>query len=330
MNTRIHALATDRYGDLSRLSIIELPLPKPASGEVRVRVRATALNPADYKVIKGQVKFLHARNFPLVLGYDFSGTVEAIGSSVSQVAPGDDVFGFLAYGPTNRRGAFAEALIARVGRIALKPPGISHSQAAAAATTGVTALQALRDLGRLGQPGRQVLVTGVSGGVGSIAIGIAKRLGARVTALGSAHGLEIAIQLGAERTIDRTREDPIGPSAGRYDVVFDAAAAFRWRQWRKHLNCGGTYVTTLPSLAFVVDKLSSLVAGTRCALVTVKSKPADLRILGEWLTGGLPVPVARTIPLVEVPETLAQLARGEMQGRVVVEMDTIGRAASGS
>src|SRR5664279_2700500 len=160
MRTSIRALATDRYGDLGRLRIVELPLPDPAAGEVRVRVRATALNPADYKVAQGSAKFLHARNFPLVLGYDFSGTVEAIGRDVGQIAVGDDVFGFLPYSFTNRRGAFAEALIARAGELALKPKGISHGQAAAAATPGVTALQSLRDLGRLGQAGMQVLITG--------------------------------------------------------------------------------------------------------------------------------------------------------------------------
>lgn len=330
MKTRMRALATNRYGDLGRLKIIELPLPNPGPGEVRVGVRATALNPADYKVIQGKVKLLHGRNFPLVLGYDFSGTVEAIGRGAGEIAVGDDVFGFLSYSPANRQGAFGEALIARADRITQKPQGVTHSRAAAAATTGLTALQGLRDLGRLGESSKRVLITGVSGGVGSIAIGIAKRLGASVAALGSPHGLEIARELGADWIIDRTREDVIAASQEPYDVVFDAAAAYRWRQWRRHLNCGGAYVTTLPSLAFVVDKLSSLVAGTRCEVVAVKSKPADLRTLGEWLADGLVVPVDRTISLAEVPQTLAQLARGELQGRIVVEMDSIARATTSS
>jgi NADPH:quinone reductase-like Zn-dependent oxidoreductase len=269
------------------------------------------------------VKFLHARKFPMVLGYDFSGTVEAIGRDVSQIAVGDDVFGFLPYSPTNRRGAFAEALIARANELALKPNAVSHAQAAAAATSGLTALQSLRDLGRLHQAGMQVLINGVSGGVGSIAIGIAKRLGAHVAALGSPRGLEMASELGAERVFDRTAgADAILACQGQFDVVFDAAAAFRWRQWRNRLNRGGAYVTTLPSLAFAVDKLSSLMTGPRCELIMVKSKPADLRTLGEWMSGGLSARIDRTIPLADVPQNLARLARGEVQGRVVVEMDS--------
>ncbi len=317
--TRIRALATDRYGELDRLRVTELPLPEPGEGEVRVRVCASALNPADYKVALGTVKFLHARNFPMVLGYDFSGVVDAIGRNVTQIATGAEVFGFLPYSPTNRRGAFAEAVIARADQLALKPRAVSHTQAAAAATPGLTSIQSLRDMGRL-REGMEVVVTGVSGGVGSIAVAIAKRLGAKVVAIGSGRGLQFASQMGADRILDRTREDPLAVLKGPFDVVFDAAAASRWRQWRGKLNRRGTFITTLPSLSFVTDKLSSLFSGSRCGIVMVKSKPADLRLLAEWLSAGLTVPVDRTIPLADVPLNLARLARGEVSGRVVVEI----------
>jgi NADPH:quinone reductase-like Zn-dependent oxidoreductase len=179
------AMAASSYGRLEGIAQIDAPLPTPGRGEVRVRVVASALNPADYKVILGTLKFLHARNRPLIVGYDFSGTVDAVGSSVRGFSVGDDVFGFLPYGPGNRRGAFAESLIAKTDEIAIKPAGVSHALAAAAATTGLTAIQSIRDLGRLPASGGEVLVTGVSGGVGSIAVGVAKRLNARVTAVGS-------------------------------------------------------------------------------------------------------------------------------------------------
>src|SRR6266851_378486 len=179
MNT-MRAIAAPSYGDLNQLKLITLPIPAPGSEEVRVRVHASALNPADYKVVLGTLKFLHARNFPLVVGYDFSGTIDALGPGVTPWKVGDEVFGFLPYGPGNRRGAFAEMLISRTDELAQKPSGVSHLIAAAAATPGVTALQCLRDLGRLQGAGGRVLVTGVSGGVGPLAVGIARRLGANV------------------------------------------------------------------------------------------------------------------------------------------------------
>jgi len=316
----MRVLATDRYGPLDRLKVVEVPVPEPEEGEVRVRVAASALNPADYKVAQGTVKFLHARNFPMVLGYDFSGTVDAVGRNTGEIGPGAEVFGFVPYSPTNRRGTFAEAVIARADQLAVKPAAVSHVQAAAAATPGMTALQSLRDLGRM-QAGMEVVVTGVSGGVGSVGVAIAKRLGGKVVAVGTGRGLENASGMGADRVVDRKKDDLATALVGPFDVFFDAAAAYRWRQWRGRLKKGGTFVTTLPSMAFVVDKLSSLVSGTRCAIVMVKSKPEDLRLLGEWLSTGLVVPIDRTISLAEVPETLARLEAGDVLGRVVVAIN---------
>jgi NADPH:quinone reductase-like Zn-dependent oxidoreductase len=311
------AIAAPSYGPLDRLAEIDAPLPSPGRGEVRVRVVASALNPADFKVILGTLKFLHARNRPLIVGYDFSGTVDAVGPSVAGVSVGDDVFGFLPYGPGNRRGAFAESLIAKSNEIAVKPPGVSHENAAAAATTGVTAIQSIRDLGRL-PAGGQILVTGVSGGVGSISVGVAKRLGAEVTAVGSGAGLALARRLGATEVLDRTGRSLPGDIRERFDVVFDAAAAYRWRQWRSALKPGGTFVTTLPSLAFAVDKIHSLFSRTRVDFVNVKSRPADLRLLASWLEDGLEVPLASTIPVREIAQGLAHLQKAG--GRIAVRV----------
>ena len=312
------AIAAPTYGPLDQLAQIDAPLPTPGVGEVRVRVVASALNAADYKVLLGTTKFLHARNRPLIVGYDFSGTVDAVGPSVTAVAVGDDVFGFLPYGPGNKRGAFAEALIARVDEIAPKPAAVSHETAAAAATTGVTAIQSIRDLGRPPANGSRVLVTGVSGGVGSISIGVARRLNARVTAVGSGRGLELARQLGAAEVLDRTERPLPGEIRDPFDVVFDASAAYRWRQWRGALKPGGAFVSTLPSLALAVDKTHSLFTGTRVHFVNVKSRSADLRLLGSWLEDGLAVPLATTIPVREIAAGLARIQK--TGGRIAVRV----------
>jgi NADPH:quinone reductase-like Zn-dependent oxidoreductase len=312
------AIAAPSYGPLERLASIDAPLPVPGRGEVRVRVVASALNPADYKVLLGTMKFLHARNRPLIVGYDFSGTVDAVGPSVSGVSIGDDVFGFLPYGPGNRRGAFAEALIARGDEIALKPRAVSHVLAAAAATTGLTAIQSIRDLGRLPAQGGHVLVTGVSGGVGSISVGIARKLNASVTAVGSGGGLELARRLGAVDVLDRTERPVPGDIHERFDVVFDPSAAYRWRGWRGALKRGGAFVSTLPSLPYAVDKTASLFARTRVHFVTVKSRPADLRLLATWLEEGLEVPLAATVPVRDVASALARLQTSG--GRIAVQV----------
>jgi NADPH:quinone reductase-like Zn-dependent oxidoreductase len=312
------AMAALGYGPLDHLAQIDAPLPTPVRGEIRVRVVASALNPADYKVLLGTMKFLHGRSRPLVVGYDFSGAVDAVGPSVTNVSVGDDVFGFLPYGPGNNRGAFAEALIAKCDEIAVKPGSVSHEIAAASATTGLTAIQSIRDLGRLPVDGGQVLVTGVSGGVGSISVGIAKKLKASVTAVGSGAGLELARRLGAAEVLDRTLCKLPGNIHEQFDVVFDPSAAYRWREWRRALKSGGAFVTTLPSLAFATDKLTSLFTRTRVHFVNVKSRAADLRLLATWLEEGLDVPLVSTIPVRDVAKGLAQLQKAG--GRISVRV----------
>ena len=261
---------------------------------------------------------MHARTRPLIVGYDFSGTVDAVGPGVTSLAVGDDVFGCLPYSMSNRRGAFAEALVARADEVARKPGGVSHELAAAAVTTGLTAIQSIRDLGRLPPTGGRVLITGASGGVGSISIGVARRLGATVTAVGSGKGLELARRLGATTVWDRTT-DSLPPATGdRFDVVFDPSCAWRWRDWRRTLVPGGAFVTTLPSLSFLADKLASLFSRTRVHFIGVKSRPADLQLLGGWLADGLEVPLAATFPVRDVARGLTQLQQSG--GRISIHV----------
>ncbi|MFN0247400.1 MAG: NAD(P)-dependent alcohol dehydrogenase [Kofleriaceae bacterium] len=314
----MRAIAAPGYGPLANLARIDLPIPLPRSHQIRVRVAATSLNPADYKVVLGTMKLLHARRRPLVLGYDFSGVVDAVGAAVKDHRVGDEVFGFLPYGPFNAQGAFAEFIVANEREVAKKPSNVPHLTAAAAATTGLTTIQALRDLGKV-HDGSKVLITGVSGAVGSIAIGIARKLGAQVAAVGSGAGLDRARALGATTVLDRTAlklPDGVGE---QFDVVFDAAAAFRWKAWRGTLKPGGAFVTTLPSGGFVADKLRSLFSTTRVHFIAVKSRRTDLELLGSWLDAGLEVPLAPTIDVKDVAEGLGQLQR--RGGKIAVRVE---------
>lgn len=331
----MRAIVLRKYGSLDQFEEMNLAMPEPGRNQVRVRVHASALNPADHKVALGTMKFLHARNFPMVLGYDFSGVIHAVGDAdggavgegagggvVSEASwkVGDEVFGFLPYTMSNRRGAFAEFLIADANEIALKPPTVSHAQAAAAATPGLTALQSIRNVGKLKGPGGRVLVTGISGGVGSIAISVAQRLGASVVGVGSGRGLELAKQHGVEAALDRKHPSWFDEVQGLFDVVFDAAAASSWSQWRGKLKPGGKYVTTLPSLRAFTDQVKSLFAPSGCGFVIVKSKKDDLQLLASWLATGMTVQVESTLPVRDVSKGLARLHRGEVLGRLGVDV----------
>ncbi len=137
----MRVLASPAYGPLESLRIIDLPQPEPGPGQVRIHVHASALNPADGRTITGKTKILHAGGFPMVVGFDFSGVVDALGKNVLGLKQGDEVFGHLPYGRATRLGAFAEYTLAKANALAQKPKDVSHTIVAASATAGLTALQ---------------------------------------------------------------------------------------------------------------------------------------------------------------------------------------------
>jgi len=315
----MRAMAIPSYGPVEQMKLVELPTPEPGPGHVRVRVHASAVNPSELKVATGEVKFLHGRTFPMVLGYDFSGVVDLVGAGVATVAEGDEVYGFLPYSGSNKLGAFAEYTVSAASGLSRKPASVSHAVAAAAATAAITALQSFRDLGRLPSGGR-TLIIGASGGVGALAVGVAKKLGAEVVAVCATHAVDFVKELGAEVVIDRKKEDPLRVAKGPFDVVFDAAAVSSWSATRHLLGKGGVYVTTLPGPAIVFHLGLSLFTATRAKIVVVKSRTDDLALVGRWLTEGLKVPIDSTVPVRDVVAGIKRLAAGEMRGRISVDV----------
>ena len=315
----MRAMAIPSYGPVERMTQVEMPLPEPGPGQVRVKVHASAVNSSEMKVATGAAKILHGRNFPMVLGYDFSGVVDGVGANVSSVGEGDEVFGFLPYSGANKQGAFAEYTLSKESGLTRKPASVSHAIAAAAATPAITALQSLRDLGRLRTGGR-VLIIGASGGVGALGIGVAKKLGAEVVAICATHAVAFVEELGADAVIDRRKIDPLVAATGSFDVVFDAAAASSWSATRHLLGRGGVYVTTLPGWAIVLHLGLSLFTDTRAKMVMVRNRADDLAVLGRWLTEGLKVPIDSTVPVRDVVVGIKRLAAGEMRGRIGVDV----------
>lgn len=317
-SAKMRAMAWPARGPSARPQAVELDSPEPGPGAVRVRVVASAVNPADLRVTRGELvgRILHASTKPLVVGYDFSGTVDRCGDGVADLAPGDDVFGFLPYAPGTRQGAFAEFIAAGRTALARKPPAVPHEIAAAAATPAITALQCLRDLGRLPPSGR-VMIVGAAGGVGSLAVGIARRLGAEVVAVCSGYAAEFVRGLGANEVVDRRTRDPL-TVAGPFDVVLDAASAYGYFACKHLLGPRGRYVATLPSPGILLGMLAASFSERKCAFIEVKPVAADLALIAEWLADGLTVPIDSRFPVRDVAEGLDRLARGEMRGRIAI------------
>jgi NADPH:quinone reductase-like Zn-dependent oxidoreductase len=302
------------------VSMVEIPRPDPRPGEVRVRVVASAVNPGEAKVINGEFvgRFLHARTSPLVLGWDFAGTVDGCGAGVTDLQDGDAVWGHLAYSLSQRQGAFAEYVTVPRETVAVKPDDVPYHVAAAAATVTMTGLQSLRDLGGLGRDGK-ALVIGAGGGIGFVAVGIAKRLGGHVTAVCSTRDVERVSALGADAVIDRSRSDPFAAESV-YDVVFDTPGANSFGRCAHALRSGGTYVTTMPGVGLVIGQVSALLSSKRCRFVQVAPKRADLELVGGWLSDGLAVPIDSRHKIADLQTALSRQHERDRVGRVVVDV----------
>jgi NADPH:quinone reductase-like Zn-dependent oxidoreductase len=287
-----------------------------------VRVRAVAVNPADGNIRRGEVPFFVRPKLPATLGFDIAGDVEAVGEGVTRFRSGDAVFGLL---DLTRGGGYADfALLSEVSA-ARKPDALTYIEAASIPVSGLTSLQALRDLGRL-KRGDTVLLHGAAGGVGTLAVQIARALGATVTATCGPGSTDLVRGLGAQTLIDYTKEDFTLRRDMSYDIIFDAVSKRTFSACAVVLRPSGTYIATVPSpalmLAMALRAPAGLLGlGKRPRLIMAKGKAADLEVLARLVDEKKLRPVVdRTYPLAEVRAAADYVEAGHAHGKVVLEV----------
>lgn len=314
----MRAIVYDRYGAPENLELRQMPAPVPNANEVLVRVRAASLNPKDSLIRKGKFKAASGNTFPKLLGYDLAGVVEAVGANVTHFAVGDEVFGM----KNGFKGStVAELAVANEDELAKKPTSLSFEEAAALPLTSLTALQALRDLGKV-TTGSRVLIHGASGGVGVVAVQIARALGATVTTTSSEKNLDFVRGLGAHEALDYTKTT--GLERGReFSCVFDVFGNQRFSKAAPALAKHGVYVTTVPSARNVFDDLRTRwLPFKRARLVVVKSNRADLEVLSKLVsTGALRAVIDRVVPLAETAGGQGHIETKRARGKVVVTIN---------
>jgi NADPH:quinone reductase-like Zn-dependent oxidoreductase len=319
--TMMKALVRHRYGGPGVVRVEDVEQPALTDDRVLVRVRASSLNKADWHELRGWPRFLRPLTRGGVLqpksalfGTDFAGVVEAVGKEVTDLAPGDEVFG-------GRSGAFAEYVSAT--NVVRKPANVTFEQAATMGIAGLTALQGIRDHGRL-EVGERVLVNGASGGVGTLAVQIAKALGAHVTAVCSTRNIEQARALGADRVLDYTRED-FTREGERYDLIADVAGGHSWSAMRRVLEPEGRLVIVgAHGSRGQLRHLAATWLASRFSKHTVKFFVAnfnkeDLQTLADMLESGRLRPaIDRTYELAEAQDALRTFGEGHVRGKLVL------------
>ena len=312
--TTMRAVVYDRYGPPNVLEIREVAVPTPRRGQLLVRVAAAALNPKDVLVRKGKFRWATGREFPRGVGYDWSGEVVATGPATRPPGAG------ALFGMVNGWNGLtcAEYAVVNTSECAPAPRRTGTVEAAAIPLAGLTALQALRDVARV-RDGHRICINGGSGGVGTLAIQIARILGAHVTSVSSARNLRACAELGAHETLDYARDDPLA-HASRYDAIFDVFGNRRFADARRALAPTGTYVTTVPSRSIVWDQARTSVIGRqRARLVTVRSVAADLAILSAWTDEGRLRPVIdRLVAMEDIQDAQRYLETKRARGKVVI------------
>ncbi|UCF07033.1 MAG: NAD(P)-dependent alcohol dehydrogenase [bacterium] len=333
------AIVQDKYGSPDTvLQLREIDKPVIGDDEVLVRVRAASVHPDVWHAVTGRPYVLRLmgagvfRPKDSVPGTDVAGLVESVGTDVTRFEPGDEVFGETRTEHQWRNGgAFAEFVSIPQDALALKPRGITFEQAASVPTSGLIALSNLHGGGRI-QPGQSVLINGAGGGVGTIAVQLAKAYGARVTGVDCTEKLEMIRSLGADQVIDYTRED-FTQRGERYDLIFDVASNLSLSDCKRALVPTGTYVLighdhygaaagrifgSFPRF-FKLMALSPFVCQLPKPSFSMPSKKEVMAVLAEFLEAGKLTPVIdRTYPLKEVPEAIRYLQGGGAVGKIII------------
>ena len=307
-----------RYGPAEVLEPLEVERPALGPDTVLIRVAAAGVNPADWLLRSGRLRFATRSSLPFVPGADVAGVVESVGPAVTRFRPGDAVYTML---PSTAGGGYAEYAAVAEGNVALVPSNLSLAEAAAVPLTALTALQALRDRANLGA-GDYVLINGASGGVGTFAVQIAKVMGARVTAVSSGRNAELVRGLGADEVLDYTRQDVTAGNA-RYDIVFDAVNVLSVRRARRVLRKNSVFVTVNPLIGMLSPGwLARFRGGRRTESVFVQPSGADLETVGGWISSGTVRPVVdRSYPLPDAAAAHLYSESKRARGKLVLVVD---------
>lgn len=330
------AFILDRYGKTGSTRIGEMPEPEPGDDDVLVQVHAAGVNALDSKIRNGEFKLLLPYRLPAVLGNDVAGVVTRVGSRVRRFKPGDEVY---ARPETARMGAFAERIAMNESAVAIKPATLDMEQAASLPLVALTAWQALVDRANLSK-GQKVLVHAGSGGVGTVAIQLAKHLGAFVATTTSTVNVEWVRSLGADVVVDYRKED-FAASLRDYDVVLNSLGTDVLEKSLRVLRPGGKLISISgpPDPGFAKDigaswilrqvmrvlsrriRKQAMRRGVSYSFLFMKENGEQLRKIAALVDAGIVRPVVdRVFGLDAAGEAMAYVDQGRAKGKVVVKV----------
>jgi NADPH:quinone reductase-like Zn-dependent oxidoreductase len=315
---QMRALRFSRHGTPDVLEVAELPVPHPGPGEVLLRVRTATINPVDVGLVAVPIPFVTDLHLPAVPGWDVAGTVVMLGPDTQGFSPGDDVFG-LARFPLLGPGTFAEYAAVPAADLALKPPAMPWEQAGALPLVALTALQAFDAVGGI-KPGARVLIESAAGGVGHVAVQIAKAARATVIGTASAPRYGFLREIGVDEPVDYTTTDDVFAAAAPVHGAFLSSTEKVLRQAAQAVEPGGFLVSISPDVTEDIAAIADQ-RGVRHADILVAADGAGMRRVADLaVSKRLTAKVAQVYPLVQAVEAYEQVKSRHTVGKVVLQV----------
>lgn len=303
----------NQYGNFDDLQISEVEMPGIQADELLIKVKAVAINPLDWKKLEGQLKIITGKKFPKGIAFDFSGVIDKAGSNITNFEIGDEVFGTL---DTMKGEALAEYIVVKKETIYKKPENVSFEVAAAILTGGTTATYLLNK--SKVKTGDSLLINGASGGVGMIALQLAKIKGVNVTAVANGDGLNFIKKWNPDKTIDYKKEK-VTNIPEKYNAIFELAGSLSFNQAKHLLKPKGTYVSTFPNPVDMLKAFfNNLFTAKKNIIIQATPSQEIFGEISEWLSKNtVEMPIAKTFPIAEFKEAYRFAKKGGAVGKVV-------------
>lgn len=305
------------FGDESVLEITDQPVPTPEKDQVLVRVKAVSINPLDWKVYGGDMKLMSGSKFPKSIGIDFSGIVVMPGTNVSRFKKDDKVMGIM---DVFKGGALAEYLVIKAIDLAIMPGKLTFAEAAALPVTGLSALQIIDQLANVNE-NQEVLINGASGGIGIFAVQIAKKRGAKVTAVVGTQSVAAAKEWGADQVIDHSKQD-IQQLNKRFDAVIDLSTKLPFKAGKKLMKSRAVFITTLPTpLTLIGSFFNNLFFGKKLKVMIVKPTVEGFETLRKLADKDFQIVLDKTYAFDQVRAAYQEASQGKIVGKSVILLD---------
>ena len=312
------AIAYQEFGTADVLQTVEQPKPVIKADQVLVKVKAFSINPMDWKIRKGEMTLMSGSKFPKQTGTDFAGIVEEIGSSVSGLRKGDEVFGVVKN--MMKEGVSAEYVAVSSSLIWKKPSTISFAQAASIPVVGTAAVTALEKMGDINAQTR-ILVNGATGGFGMFLLQLLKQNGAHVTAVTSSKGIEFAKKWGANSVIDYVKEDVLSQKA-TYDIVIDLTGKMGYKNARQIMKPKAMFLNPTPKpIEIPLSLFNNLFTSKKHIVILASPSTKYTDVLLSAVKNELDIEVNKVFPFAQYKEAYQYAEQGGYIGKVAIEIN---------